>query len=63
MELAEGVDYLRADSLAGWGLLLKRLQQDEALWLQLSAAGRKVVRERYSPQRIAEKLRGILVGG
>lgn len=62
MDLAEGAEYLRADALADWAAQLKRLRDDEALWQRLSAAGRNVVRERYSPQRIAVKLREIIEG-
>ncbi|MGQ0650665.1 MAG: glycosyltransferase [Betaproteobacteria bacterium] len=62
MDLAEGREYLRADSVDEWPRQVARLGEDEALWQRLSAAGRNVVRERYSPQRIAQKLREVLEG-
>ena len=60
MELVEQRDYLRADLVAEWVEQIRGLSQNEALWMRLSEAGRRMVRERYSPARVAEQLRRIL---
>jgi GT2 family glycosyltransferase len=62
MDLTEGTEYLRADAVADWPRQLDRLRQEAALWQRLSAAGRNVVRSRYSPERIGRKLREVLEG-
>jgi glycosyltransferase involved in cell wall biosynthesis len=60
MDLEEERDYLRADSVAEWVAQVRRLGEDQALWLRLSEAGRRVVRERYAPDRAASQIRRIL---
>ncbi len=60
MDLVEGRDYLGAESPEDWVRQIGRLSTDEPLWRALAEAGRRIVRERYSPARIAEQLRGII---
>jgi GT2 family glycosyltransferase/glycosyltransferase involved in cell wall biosynthesis len=60
MELVEGRDYLVAAEPAAWAAQVARLKADAALWSLLAQGGRQVVRERYSPQRIALTLKTLL---
>jgi O-antigen biosynthesis protein len=60
MGLLEGRDYLRADTAEAWAEALARLATDEALWTELSQAGRAIVRERYAPERIARQMAALL---
>jgi len=60
MDLVEGRDYLAADTPAQWVGQIGRLREDRALWQSLSEAGRRIVRERYSPARVADRLRVLI---
>ncbi len=60
MDLAPDQDYLHAETAQDWTRQIRRLMQDQALWTRLSEAGRRIVRERYSPQRVAGQLQQII---
>ena len=60
MDLAPDQDYLHAETGQDWTRQIRRLQEDQALWTRLSEAGRRIVRERYSPQRVAGQLQQII---
>ena len=60
MDLAADRDYLHAEAAPDWVRQIRRLAQDQDLWTRLSEAGRLVVRERYSPERVAGHLRQII---
>ena len=60
MDLVEERDYLRAERAVEWAEQIRRLSVDEALWTGLSGAGRRIVRERYSPERVADQLQRLI---
>lgn len=60
MDLQEGEEFLQAELPLQWAAQLRRLNDDPALWERLSQGGRRVVRERYSPSRVADRLRDII---
>ncbi|TAK43817.1 MAG: glycosyltransferase [Betaproteobacteria bacterium] len=60
MDLTEDTEYLQAENASDWVRQIRRLSEDEALWMRLSEAGRRIVRERYSPGRVADRLRDII---
>lgn len=60
MDLTPDQDYLHAETAPDWARQIRRLEEDQALWTRLSEAGRRVVRERYSPERVAGQLRQII---
>lgn len=53
-------DILLADTPDEFAAMIKRLVNDRALWQRLSAAGRKLVAEHYSADRLYRQYRDIL---
>ena len=60
MDLVAERDYLLAEAAPDWARQIRRLAEDRGLWTQLSQAGRRIVRERYSPRHVAGQLKKII---
>ena len=60
LEVAHERDILLADTPDEFAAMIERLVQDRDLWVRLSAAGRELVAERYSADRMYEQYRDIL---
>jgi len=60
LEVTHERDILLADTPDEFAAMIERLVQDRDLWVRLSAAGRELVAERYSADRMYEQYRDIL---
>jgi glycosyltransferase involved in cell wall biosynthesis len=60
MYLENGREVLIGDTPHEFAEAVLRLYHDPALWASMSAAGRQLVRERYSPEVIREGLRQVI---